>query len=111
MTRMLLAGIAALFATHAAAQESAQPVRSCVTFPASRVNPVILNKCPHAIYLELFDVERRVIVEGEVKPNETIAAPAEAFGAACPAGFRSSVPLMLVNRQIFAKDMYACIRK
>lgn len=111
MVRAVTFLFAVLAAIPAFAQQSAQPLRDCAVLPSSRDNLVISNKCNQAIYVEMFDLSRQTVVEGELKPNQAMQAPLEAFGAICPSGFRSSVPLLLVNRPIFAKDMYACIRR
>jgi hypothetical protein len=111
MLRAAALAILTFLASPAHAQQSAAPLRDCAVLPTSRENPTIGNKCKQAIYVEFFDLARNTIIEGELKPGQVMQAPLEAFGAVCPTGFRSSVPLMLVNRQIFAKDMYGCIRR
>ena len=111
MLRTILFAIAVFFGFPAAAQQTAPPLRDCAVLPSSRENPVISNKCKQAIHIELFDLSRNTVIEGELKPGQTMQAPLEAFGAVCPAGYRSSVPLMMVNRPIFAKDMYGCVRR
>ena len=109
--RAVLFLIAVFLSFPAHAQQTAAPLRDCAVLPTTRENPVISNKCKQAIYLELFDLARNTVIEGELKPGQVMQAPLEAFGAVCPAGYRSSVPLMLVNRPIFAKDMYGCFRR
>ncbi len=112
MRKALMFAFAMLCALPASAQDQGvNPAKECVVFPTSRDNPVIANKCNSAIFLELYDVAKKMVVEGEVKPNGSIAAPLEAFGAVCPAGLRSSVPVIVANRHIFAQDLYRCIRK
>lgn len=111
MQRAVPFALVLLLSTPATAQQTAKPVPECVVLPTSRSDLTIRNKCKYAIHLELFDVTQQELVEGELAPNRSMQGPQEAFGAICPAGFRSSVPLMLVNRPIFAKDLYACIRK
>lgn len=111
MVRAILFAIMVLLTGPASAQQSAAPLRDCAVLPTSRENPTISNKCKQAIYIELFDLSRNTVIEGELKPGQVMQAPLEAFGAVCPAGFRSSVPLMMVNRPIFAKDMYGCVRR
>lgn len=111
MLRIIPFAFAVFFGFPAAAQQTAAPVRDCALLPTSRDNLVITNKCAQAIHVELFDLSRQVVIEGELKPKQAMQAPLEAFGAICPAGYRSSVPLMMVNRQIFTKDLYGCIRK
>ncbi len=110
MQRCVLLVLILIAGSPAAAQESAKPVPECVVLPSSRQDPAIRNKCKFAIHLELFDVGKQEVVQGELAPNRVMQAPPEAFGAVCPSGFRSSVPLIPVNRPIFAKDLYACIR-
>jgi len=105
LATLILAGV------QAAAQQSAAPLKDCAVLPSTRENLVITNKCNQPISVELFDLSRQTVLEGELQPRQAMQAPLEAFGAVCPAGYRSSVPLLLVNRPIFAKDMYACIRK
>jgi hypothetical protein len=111
MPRAFLFAIFFGLAFPAAAQQSAKPLPDCMVAPTSRENPVVANKCQQAIYVELFDVAQQIVVQGELKPSQAMRAPLEAFGAVCPAGYRSSVPLMLPNRPIFTQNMYACIRR
>ena len=111
MQRAIPFALILLLSAPAAAQQTAKPVPECVVLPTSHSDLTIRNKCKYPIYLELFDVARQELVQGDLAPNQLMQGPPEAFGAICPAGFRSSVPLMLVNRPIFAKDLYACIRK
>lgn len=111
MARFALFLLAVFLSLPASAQQTAKPVPDCAALPTSRENPVIRNKCNQPIYLELFDVQQNSLVQGDLAPNQAMQAPAEAFGSVCPAGYRSSVALMLVNRPIFAKNMYGCIRK
>lgn len=111
MSRAVLFALAVLSSFPAAAQQSAKPVPDCAVLPASRENPIIRNKCSHGIYLELYDVQQQSLVQGDLAPNQAMQAPAEAFGSVCPAGYRSSVPLMTVNRPIFAQNLYGCIRR
>jgi hypothetical protein len=112
MRTALFFAIAISAALPAAAQQAGMPASGCMVLPTSRTNPVIGNKCGYPIYVELYDVSRRVVVEGEVRPKESLAAPADAFfGAVCPAGHRSSVAVMVENRHIFAQDLYRCIRR
>lgn len=111
MARFVLLLLAVFLSMPASAQQTAKPVPDCALLPTSRENPMIRNKCNHGIYVELFDVPQNSLVQGDLAPNQAMQAPAEAFGSICPAGYRSSVPLMLVNRPIFAKNMYGCIRK
>ena len=111
MNRAILVLLSVLGAFPALAQQSAKPVQDCAVLPASRDNLVIRNKCNQPIYVEFFDVAQQSIVQGDLAPNQAMQAPLEAFGAVCPAGYRSSVPLMLVNRPIFAQNMYSCIRR
>jgi hypothetical protein len=111
MTRAILFAIALCFSFSAAAQQTAKPAAECIVLPTSRDNLVIRNKCNHPVFIELFDVAQQTLVQGDLAPNQAMQAPVEAFGAICPGGFRSSVPLLLVNRPIFALNMYGCIRK
>ncbi len=111
MIRAVLFAMLALSGTSAFAQQSAAPLRDCAVLPSTRENLVISNKCSQAIHVELFDLAQQTVIEGDLQPKQAMQAPLEAFGAICPAGYRSSVPLLLVNRPIFAKDMYACIRR
>lgn len=111
MVRAILFALFVLSGFPAAAQQTANPVPDCAVLPTSRENLVIRNKCSHAIFLELYDVQQQSLVQGELAPNQAMQAPLEAFGSICPSGFRSSVPLMTVNRPIFSKTMYGCIRK
>lgn len=111
MARAVLVSLLMLSVLPAMAQQTAKPVPDCAVLPTSRDNLVIRNKCNHPIYVEFFDVAQQSIVQGDLAPSQAMQAPLEAFGAVCPAGFRSSVPLMLVNRPIFAKNMYGCIRR
>ncbi len=110
MTRAVFFSLVVL-AGPAFAQQSAKPVLECVELPKTRENPVIRNKCNQPIHVELFDLQQQSLVQGDLAPNQAMQAPVEAFGAICPAGHRSSVPLMLVNRPIFAQSIYACIRR
>jgi hypothetical protein len=111
MPRAILFALIVFAGLPAAAQQTAKPVSECALLPTSRENPVIRNKCSQPIHVELFDVQQNALVQGDLAPNQAMQAPLEAFGAICPAGYRSSVALMLVNRPIFAKTMYGCIRK
>ena len=111
MLRTILFALFVLSGFPAAAQQTAKPVPDCAVLPTSRENPTIRNKCNHAIYLELYDVQQQSLVQGDLAPNQAMQAPVEAFGSICPAGFRSSVPLMTVNRPIFSQNMYGCIRR
>ena len=111
MNRAIPLALVFLLSAPAAAQQAAKPVPECVVLPTSHSDLTIRNKCKQPIHVELFDVARQELVQGELGPNQSMQGPAEAFGAICPAGFRSSVQLLLVNRQIFAKDMSACIRR
>ena len=111
MIRAVLFAILVLTGAPANAHQCAAPLRDCAVLPSSRDNLVISNKCNQPIHVELFDLARQTVIEGDLQPRQAMQAPLEAFGAICPAGYRSSVPLMLVNRQIFAKEMYACIRR
>lgn len=111
MQRAIPLALVLLLSAPAAAQQTAKPVPECVVFPTTYSDLTLRNKCKQPVHVELFDVRKQELVQGELGPNQSMQGPPEAFGAICPSGFRSSVPLMLVNRQIFAKDLYACIRK
>lgn len=111
MRRAIPLALFLLMSAPVAGQQTAKPVPECVTLPKSHSDLTIRNQCKYPIHLELFDVARQELVQGELKPNQSMQGPPEAFGAICPAGFRSSVPLMLVNRPIFARDLYACVRQ
>jgi len=82
----------------------------CLLVPRPGERPVMRNTCNHAINVQIFDLDKKVIVERRLNPKEEMPV-LSGFGAVCPADHHSDTAFTPENEVVFMKDAYHCIRK
>ena len=92
------------------AQQLVENVDRCLKVVTPPAKFEMTNACDFPITLQFYDFEKKVAVERNLKPKETIPGIAS-FGATCPAGYVSDVPITPQNRERLAKNDNKCVKR
>lgn len=89
---------------------SKKPTPECLDYQSRGDRHFMRNTCKAAINVQIYDRDRKSVIEHELKPSQE--APAvSGFGAVCPAGHQSDFTLTVEEQAVFSRDAYYCIRK
>ena len=106
----LLAG-ALLLPSHVMAQETVEREGKCLDRIQEPNGTRLVNKCNYPLNLQALQVDTNKLTEIEVKAGGEYFIQRNTFGSACPAGYRSTLPITVENRQDIGKGNYRCAKK
>ncbi len=94
------------------AQQTAEPVRHCLTGPNTEGKRVLANRCDFTINILYLDPYVKAVWVIELKPNEEKEVRDVVVGAVCPAGYHgTSAPLTTKSGEALPNAVYTCARQ
>ena len=107
MSRWMTAAFFSLlaFSCPAVAQQIVPSMENCAGFDDNGIT----NNCSQSISLQVRTNGREV--RRQLKPGETWAIKGDYFGAACPLGYVSTIPVVDDNMSAFNNNSYECRKR